>query len=162
MCRPLVVEAETLRIVPDGVRTLIHPEVIKIVAWKRSSGRQCYGLIYWVERVVAEDVLQVVEEQFLVLLFVVAAEFDESIKCAPVLPRNSFEKRHNPCGNIVPIIVYLLHGGAGEVPTQVALPRPMKSMAPTPCTSSQTRTHLPQRMHLSGSRTRAGLEVSSL
>jgi len=38
----------------------------------------------------------------------------------------------------------------------------MKSIAETPWTSSQTRTHRPQRMHLAGSRTIDALEVSIL
>ena len=44
------------------------------------------------------------------------------------------------------------------VPTLDRRPRPMKSIAATPWISSQTRTQLPQRMHLAGSRTmrRAG------
>ena len=46
------------------------------------------------------------------------------------------------------------------VPIFAREPRPMKSMAPTPWISSQTRTHLPQRMHLAGSRTIDGLETS--
>ncbi len=46
------------------------------------------------------------------------------------------------------------------VPMCALLPLPMKSMQATPCISSQTRTHLPQRMHLSGSRTMAGLDWS--
>jgi len=45
-------------------------------------------------------------------------------------------------------------------PTMVPLPRPTKSMHPTPSISSQTRTHFPQRMHFAGSRTIAGLEAS--
>ncbi|MDR3673454.1 MAG: hypothetical protein P4L36_21595 [Holophaga sp.] len=36
----------------------------------------------------------------------------------------------------------------------------MKSMAATPWISSHTRTHLPHRMHFSGSRMMAGLEMS--
>ncbi len=36
--------------------------------------------------------------------------------------------------------------------TMVSKPRRVKSMAATVCTSSQMRTHRPQRMHLSGSR----------
>ena len=47
------------------------------------------------------------------------------------------------------------------VPTCVRLPRPTKSIAETPWISSQTRTHRPHRMHLAGSRTIDGLEVSS-
>ena len=46
-------------------------------------------------------------------------------------------------------------------PTCARLPRPMKSIAPTVWISSQTRTHLPQRMHLAGSRTIEGLATSS-
>ena len=46
------------------------------------------------------------------------------------------------------------------VPTNEREPRPMKSMAETPWISSQMRTHLPQRTHLSGSRTMDGLETS--
>ena len=46
------------------------------------------------------------------------------------------------------------------VPTKALEPRLMKSMADTPWTSSHTRTHLPHRMHFSGSRTIAGLELS--
>ncbi len=46
------------------------------------------------------------------------------------------------------------------VPTKALDPRLMKSMAETPWTSSHTRTHLPQRMHFSGSRTMEGLEMS--
>ena len=46
------------------------------------------------------------------------------------------------------------------VPILAFEPRPMKSMAATPWISSHIRTHLPQRMHLPGSRTIEGLEVS--
>ena len=46
------------------------------------------------------------------------------------------------------------------VPILAREPRPMKSMAATPWTSSQTRTHLPHRMHLAGSRTIDGLDMS--
>ena len=48
------------------------------------------------------------------------------------------------------------------VPILAFEPRPMKSMAATRWISSHTRTHLPQRMHLAGSRTIEGLEVSSV
>jgi len=48
------------------------------------------------------------------------------------------------------------------VPTTVLLPRLMKLMAETPWISSQTRTHLPQRMHLAGSRMIDGLDRSTL
>ena len=46
------------------------------------------------------------------------------------------------------------------VSMRALLPRPVKSMADTAWTSSQTRTHFPQRTHLSGSRTIDGLEMS--
>ncbi len=46
------------------------------------------------------------------------------------------------------------------VATMARLPRLTKSMALTPCTSSQMRTHRPHRMHLAGSRTIDGLEMS--
>ena len=44
--------------------------------------------------------------------------------------------------------------------TMVSNPRRVKSMAATPWISSQMRTHLPQRMHLSGSRMMEGEEKS--
>ena len=46
------------------------------------------------------------------------------------------------------------------VPILAREPRPIKSIAPTPCTSSQTRTHLPHSTHLDGSRTIDGLDIS--
>ena len=45
-------------------------------------------------------------------------------------------------------------------PMKESEPRLTKSMQATVCVSSQTRTHLPQRMHLSGSREMDGLEMS--
>jgi hypothetical protein len=45
--------------------------------------------------------------------------------------------------------------------TMVSKPRRVKSMAATVWTSSQMRTHRPQRMHLSGSRMIEGEEKSS-
>ena len=46
------------------------------------------------------------------------------------------------------------------VPTIDFDPRRTKSMAETPWTSSQTRTHLPHRMHFSGSRSMRRAEMS--
>ncbi len=42
------------------------------------------------------------------------------------------------------------------VETLAANPRPAMSIAPTPWISSHTRTHLPQRMHFSMSRSMKG------
>ena len=53
-----------------------------------------------------------------------------------------------------------LRPSSNAVPMRVLLPRPMKSIAPTACTSSHTRTHLPHRMHFAGSRTIDGLATS--
>ena len=62
------------------------------------------------------------------------------------------------CPQLTQLLTFSPSSNAG--PTCARLPRPMKSMAPTVWISSHTRTHLPHRMHLAGSRTIDGLATS--
>ena len=62
------------------------------------------------------------------------------------------------CPQLTHLVSESLRSKAGI--TWASLPRKAKFRMPMPCISSHVRTQSPQRMHLPGSRTTAGEEVS--
>ena len=112
---PLIVVCEAVAVVPDLDRRTA--ELVPALLRSGACGRRCLGPKRGLQRAAPQNMLDVHEHQFLVLLFVVQSEFDDRLESRIEM----FLKESIHTGiNLVTVLHYIAEGRSGEKPASRA------------------------------------------
>ena len=120
MPRTLIVEGETLTVVAQLAQTGVESGPTR---WCRARGRGVPLLVCRRDAVLKQDVLDVHEQQFLVLLLMLHAELEKKRDLRPARLRRAIDQGRQGCVNLRAIGQNLAHGRSSDQP-------PLRSRVP--------------------------------